>query len=126
MYVNGIVFLSVIWNVCLNGLFKFLFCSIVLEGTRKSWIFPQFMLSLVLLLICWAVLIGARVGYKVLISFQVGILNNFILLLSLLKNPFQDLVVEIHYFGLSKRNGIVQSFSLDCFCLYILIHVVCI
>ena len=31
---------SVIRNVCLNGLFKILFCSIVLVGTRNSWIFP--------------------------------------------------------------------------------------
>ena len=28
--------ISVIWNVCLNGLFRSLFCSIVLVGTRKS------------------------------------------------------------------------------------------
>ena len=33
-------FISVMWNVCLNGLFKILFCSIVVLGTRKSWIFP--------------------------------------------------------------------------------------
>ena len=35
-------FISVMWKVCLNGLFKSLFCSIVLVGTRKSWIFPYF------------------------------------------------------------------------------------
>ena len=29
-------FLSVMWNVCLNGLIKILFCSIVLVGTRDS------------------------------------------------------------------------------------------
>ena len=46
MYIlmNGIpmilCFISVIWKVCLNGLFKSLFCSIVLVGTRNSWIFP--------------------------------------------------------------------------------------
>ena len=37
---NGIpiilCFLSVIWNVRLNGLFRSLFCSIVPVGTRKS------------------------------------------------------------------------------------------
>ena len=33
-------FTSVMWDVCLEGLFKSLFCSIVLVGTRKSWIFP--------------------------------------------------------------------------------------
>ena len=33
-------FISVMWKVCLNGLFKSLFCSIVLVGTRNSWIFP--------------------------------------------------------------------------------------
>ena len=37
---NGIpiilCFISVIWNICLNGLFRSLFCSIVLVGTRKS------------------------------------------------------------------------------------------
>ena len=33
-------FISVMWKVCLIGLFRSLFCSIVLVGTRKSWIFP--------------------------------------------------------------------------------------
>ena len=33
-------FIYVMWNVCLNGLVKILFCSIVLAGTRKFWIFP--------------------------------------------------------------------------------------
>ena len=47
-------FISVIWNVCLKGLFRSLFCSIVLVGTRKSWIFRNLlMLSLVLLLVYW-------------------------------------------------------------------------
>ena len=66
------------WNVCLNGLFKILFCSIVLVGTRKSWIFPLFInfepCAVANLL---AVLIDIRVGCSVLISFQVGILVIF-------------------------------------------------
>ena len=33
-------FIFVIWKVCLNGLFNNSFCSIVLLGTKKSWIFP--------------------------------------------------------------------------------------
>ena len=33
---------SVIWNVCLKGLVKRLFCSIVRVGIRNSWIFPKF------------------------------------------------------------------------------------
>ena len=44
LVMNGIpmimCFISVMWKVCLKGLFKSLFCSIVLVGTRKSWIFP--------------------------------------------------------------------------------------
>ena len=32
--------ISVIGNICLNGLFKILFCSIVLVGRRNNWIFP--------------------------------------------------------------------------------------
>ena len=46
LVMNGIpmilCFISVMWKVCLNGLFKSLFCSIVLVGTRKNWIFPLF------------------------------------------------------------------------------------
>ena len=40
LVINGIpmilCLISVMWNVCLNGLFKILFCSIVQVGTRKS------------------------------------------------------------------------------------------
>ena len=36
-------FISVIWKVCLNGLLKKLFCSIVRVGTRKSCVFPEFL-----------------------------------------------------------------------------------
>ena len=32
--------ISVLRKICLNGLFKILFCSIVLVATRDSWIFP--------------------------------------------------------------------------------------
>ena len=43
LVMNGIpmivCFISVMWKVCLNGLLKSLFCSIVLAGTRKNWIF---------------------------------------------------------------------------------------
>ena len=42
--INGIpmilYLISVIWNICLNGLFKILLCSIVLVGRRNNWIFP--------------------------------------------------------------------------------------
>ena len=38
--INGIpmilCLISVIWNICLNGLFKILFCSIVLVGRRNN------------------------------------------------------------------------------------------
>ena len=44
LVINGmpimLCLISVIKNICLNGLFKILFCSIVLVGTRNSWIFP--------------------------------------------------------------------------------------
>ena len=44
LVINGmpmiLCFMPVMLNVCLKGLFSFLFCSIVLVGTRKSWIFP--------------------------------------------------------------------------------------
>ena len=44
LVINGmpmiLCFISVMGNVCLNGLLHILFCSIVLAGTRKSWIFP--------------------------------------------------------------------------------------
>ena len=35
-------FISVIWKVCLNGLLKSLFCSIVRVGTRKVGFFQFF------------------------------------------------------------------------------------
>ena len=38
--INGIpmilCLISVIWNICLNGLYKILFCSIVLVGRRNN------------------------------------------------------------------------------------------
>ena len=44
LVINGIsiisCLISVIWKVCLNGLLKNLFCSIVRVGTRTNWIFP--------------------------------------------------------------------------------------
>ena len=44
LVMNGIpmilCFISVMWKVCSNGLFKSLFCFIVLVGTRKIWIIP--------------------------------------------------------------------------------------
>ena len=57
-----------------------------------------------------AVLRGVKFGYSVLISFHVGIL----LIFDSAPDQFQDLVVEILYFGLSKRNAIVQIFSFEC------------
>ena len=40
LVINGIpmilCLISVMWNVVLNGLFKILYCSIVLVGTRDS------------------------------------------------------------------------------------------
>ena len=40
LVINGmpmiLCLISVMWNVCLNGLFRILFCSIVLVGTRNS------------------------------------------------------------------------------------------
>ena len=55
---NGIpitlCFISVIWNICLNGLLRSLFYSIVLMGTRKSEFFHNLlMLSIVLMLVYW-------------------------------------------------------------------------
>ena len=71
-------FISVLWKVCLNGLFKSLFCSIVLVGTRKSWIFPLLInaepCAVANLL---AVFMGLKFGCNILISFQVEILMIF-------------------------------------------------
>ena len=45
LVINGIptilCFKFVVWNNCLNGLIKSLFCSFVRVGTRNSWIFPK-------------------------------------------------------------------------------------
>ena len=71
-------FISVMWNVCLNGLVKILFYSIVLVGTRKFWNFPGFTsvdpCAVANLL---AVFIGIKFGCNVFISFQVVILTIF-------------------------------------------------
>ena len=44
LVMNGIpmilYFISEMWKVFLKGIFKSLFCSIVLVGTRKNCIFP--------------------------------------------------------------------------------------
>ena len=44
LVMNGIpiilFFISMMWKVSLNFLFKSLFCSIVLVWTRKRWVFP--------------------------------------------------------------------------------------
>ena len=76
---NGIpmilCFISVIWRVCFNGLFKSLFCSILFVVTRKNWIFPYLVkvepCAVASLL---AVFKGISFGCKTLISFQVGML----------------------------------------------------
>ena len=82
LVINGIpiklCFISVIWNVCLKGLVKDLFCSIVRVGIRNSWFFPK----LVKLDPCAVahlldVFEGTNFGCKVCISFHVGILNIF-------------------------------------------------
>ena len=59
-------------------------------------------------------------GVRILFHSMWECLLCLILLLNQLKNLFQGLVVEILYFlGLSKRNGIVQIFSLGCsFCIF--------
>ena len=71
-------FISVMWNVCLNGLFKSLFCSTVFVGTRKSWIFPQIVnrepCAVGRLLVVFE---GISFGCKILISIQVGMLIIF-------------------------------------------------
>ena len=45
LVINGIptilCFISVMWKVCLKGLVKNLFCSIVRVGIRNNWIFPN-------------------------------------------------------------------------------------
>ena len=56
--INGIpmilCLISVIWNICLNGLVKILFCSIVLVGEEIIEFFQSLpMLILVLLLVYW-------------------------------------------------------------------------
>ena len=58
LLINGIpmiqCFMSVIWNVCLIGFFRNLFCSIDLVRTKKVGFFQNLlMLSLVLLLVFW-------------------------------------------------------------------------
>ena len=76
--INGIpmilCLISVIWNICLNGLVKILFCSIVLVGRRNNIEFFRslLMLILVLLLVCWRFQEGVSFGCKVFISFHVG------------------------------------------------------
>ena len=37
-------FISIIWSVCLKGLVKSSFCSIVCVGIRNRWIFPKLVL----------------------------------------------------------------------------------
>ena len=63
-------FISVMWKACLNGLLMSLFCSIVLMGTRKSWIFPYFVkvdpCAVASLLV---VLKGIIFGCRIFISF---------------------------------------------------------
>ena len=76
LVINGmpllLCFISVKWNVCFNGLFKILFCSIVLVGARKTWIFPKFInvepCAVANLL---AVFIDIKFGCNVSISFHV-------------------------------------------------------
>ena len=63
------------WNVCLNGLFKSLFCSTVLVGTRKNWLFPLF--ANVEPCAVSSLLVVCKFGCRILISFQVGILIIF-------------------------------------------------
>ena len=78
--------LSVIWKVCLNGLFESLFCSIVLVGTRKE----KFVrLNLVLLLVYW--LSSSVLFLDVKFRFH----SRLILLLKLLKNQFQGLLYRV-------------------------------
>ena len=82
LVINGtpmvLCFMSVMWIVCLNGLLSILFCSFVLVGTRKSWIFLKFTnvepCAVANLLV---VFIGVEIGCNTLISFQVGMLITF-------------------------------------------------
>ena len=66
-------FSTVILNVCLIGLVKNLFCSIVRVGIRNSWIFPKLVkLDPCAVASLLEVFKGNNFGCKVCILFQVG------------------------------------------------------
>ena len=75
--INGIptilCYISVIWNVCLKGLVKRFFCSIVRVGLRNNWIFPKLVkLDPCAVAKLLEVLEGFNFGCKICISFHVG------------------------------------------------------
>ena len=77
LVINGVptilCFISVIWNNCLKGLVKIFFCFLVQMGTRNNWIFQKsvnFDPCAVANLL--EVLEGINFGFKVCISFHVG------------------------------------------------------
>ena len=60
------------------GLFKSVFCSLVLVGTRKSWIVPYFFnVEPCVVANLLAVFKRINFGCKILISFQVGMFIMF-------------------------------------------------
>ena len=85
---------SVIGKVCLNGLLKSLFCSIVRVGTRKSWIFPHFV-EVDLCAVASLLVERYYFGCKIYFSFHVGMLMMFDSARNLLKNQFQGLIFAI-------------------------------
>ena len=100
---------------------KFCFVPLFWWGGELIGFFRSLsMLILVLLLTYWRFQEVLTLGVKFLFHSMWGCLLCLILLLNQLKNQFQDLVVEnLCVLGLSKRNGIVQIFSLGCsFCIF--------
>ena len=105
-------FMSVMWNVCLNGLLKSLFCSIVLVEIRKSWNFPKFVnvepCSAASLLVIFK---GIKFGCRILISVQVGIIMIFDFAPEPIKKSISRSGGSL-LFGLSNGNGMSKFFLL--------------
>ena len=119
--------ISVIWNICLNGLLKFCFAPLFWWGGEIIGFFRSLsMLILVLLLTYWRFQEVLALGVKFLFHSMWGCLLCLILLLNQLKNLFQGLVVEILYFLGFLREMVLSKFFFGLFFLYILIDVVCI
>ena len=104
--------ISVIWNICLNGLFK-IFALLFLWGEEIIGFFHSLpMLILVLLLVYWRFQEVLVLGVIFLFHSMWECLLCLILLLNQLKNQFQDLVVEILCFLGFLKEMVLSKFFL--------------